>query len=163
MTLQTLLLEELQDLYDAEQQLMAALPKLADASSSEALRAVLTSHCAETRAHIGRLEDTFALMGKRAGRRPCAGIAGILEEGARLLGVDIDGAVRDAGIIAGAQKAEHYEMCAYGTCVAWARALGQHQVAARLEETLLEEKAADEALNDLALQQVNISATHEAT
>ena len=69
----------------------------------------------------------------------------------------------DAGLIASAQKAEHYEMCGYGTCVAWARTLGLHQIASRLEETLVEEKAADQTLSDLAVQEVNISATHEAT
>jgi ferritin-like metal-binding protein YciE len=91
-------------------------------------------------------------------------MAGIVEEGSKLLsGTEIDGAVLDAGLIASAQKAEHYEMCGYGTCVAWARTLGLHQVAARLEETLLEERAADQTLSDLAVQEVNISATHEAT
>ena len=164
MTLQQLFVEELQDLYDAEQQLLAALRKMADAARRDALRAALTSHLEETRTHVTRLDEVFTLMGSKAARRHCAGIAGILEEGTKFFAHDrIDGAVLDAGLIASAQKAEHYEMCGYGTCVAWARALGLHQVAARLEETLVEEKAADQTLSDLAVQEVNISATHEAT
>jgi ferritin-like metal-binding protein YciE len=164
MRLQDLLIEELQDLYDAEQQLLALLPQLADASRGDALRSAFTSHLEETRTHVSRLDDVFALMGIKAMRRRCAGMAGILEEGGRLLTQrDIEGAVLDAGLIAGAQKAEHYEMCGYGTCVAWARTLGLHQVAARLEETLVEEEAADQTLSDLAVQEVNISASHEPT
>ena len=164
MTLQALFTEELQDLYDAEQQLLQALPQMANAARRDALRAAFTSHLEETRVHVTRLVDVFALMGNHPGPRHCAGIAGILEEAARLLThADIDGAVLDAGLIAHAQKAEHYEMCGYGTCVAWARTLGLHQVASRLEETLEEEKTADQTLSDLALQEVNISATHEQT
>ena len=164
MTLQELFVEELEDLYDAEQQLLTALPRLAEASRGEALRAAFISHLEETRTHVTRLDEAFAIIGSKPKRQRCIGIAGILEEGARLLEhTDIDGAVLDAGLIAGAQKAEHYEMCGYGTCVAWARTLGLHQVAARLEETLIEEKAADQTLSDLAVQEVNISATHEAT
>jgi ferritin-like metal-binding protein YciE len=164
MTLQELLIEELQDLYDAERQLLIALPQLAEAARGDALRAAFSSHLEETRTHITRLDEVFALIGQGATPRHCAGLAGILAEGSKLLGQPaIDGAVLDAGLIAGAQKAEHYEMCGYGTCVAWARTLGLHQVAARLEETLEEEKAADQTLSDLAVQEVNISATHEAT
>ena len=164
MTLQELLVEELQDLYDGEHQVLEALPKLAGTARGDALRAAFTSHANETRQQIARLEDAFALLGTPARRRPCAGIPCILEEGMKLLGhADIDGAVLDAGLIATAQKVEHYEMCGYGTCVAWTRTLGLHQVAARLEETLEEEKAADQALSDIAVQEVNISATHEAT
>ena len=164
MTLQDLLSEELEDLYDAEHQLLKARAQLADAANGEALRGAFSSHLEETRTHIRRLDEAFVMMGSRASGRHCAGIAGIIEEGAKLLKHrDIDGAVLDAGLIAGAQKAEHYEMCGYGTCVAWARTLGLDQVAAVLEETLEEEKAADQTLNDLAEQEVNISATHEAT
>jgi ferritin-like metal-binding protein YciE len=163
MTLQALLIEELQDLYDAEHQLLNALPELARAANGDGLRAAFASHLAETRSHVTRLEEVLVMAGSTARRRHCAGIAGIIEEGARLLKHSgMDGAVRDAGLIAGAQKAEHYEMCGYGTCVAWARTLGLDQVAARLEETLEEEKAADQTLSDLAEQEVNISATHEA-
>ena len=164
MTLQELFIEELQDLYDAEQQLLQALPRMAEVARGDALRAAFTSHLEETQTHVTRLEEAFALAGSQVSRRHCAGIAGIIEEGSKLLKhADIDGAVLDAGLIASAQKAEHYEMCGYGTCVAWARTLGLHQIASRLEETLVEEKAADQTLSDLAVQEVNISATHEAT
>ena len=162
MTLQDLLIEELQDLYDAEHQLTKALPQLAKAASDAALREAFDSHLEETQNQVTRLEGVFVTLGRKASRKHCAGLAGIIEEGSTLLKQrDIDGAVRDAGLIAGAQKAEHYEMCGYGTCAAWARTLGLDDVAARLEETLEEERAADETLSDLAEQEVNISATHE--
>jgi ferritin-like metal-binding protein YciE len=162
MTLQDLLIDELQDLYDAEHQLTKALPQLARAASGAALRAAFESHLEETRNQITRLDEVFVSLGRKASGRHCAGIAGIIEEGSKLLKErDIDGAVRDAGLIAGAQKAEHYEMCGYGTCAAWARTLGLDAVAASLEETLEEEKSADQTLSDLAEQEVNISATHE--
>jgi ferritin-like metal-binding protein YciE len=164
MTLQQLFTDELHGLYDVERQLAEALPRMAAAAHGQALRAVLTSHLEETRMHLTRLRETFALLGRQPDGRRCLGMAGILAEGSRLLDdASLPGAVRDAGLIAGAQKAQHYEMCAYGTCVAWARALGLHQIAARLEETLIEEKAADQALSDLAVQEVNVSATHEPT
>lgn len=164
MMLQDLLLEELTDLYDAELQLLDALPRIAGSARGHALRAALTSHLEETRQHIARLEEAFALLGKPALARRSSGIAGILEAGARMMQLaPADGAVSDAGLIAAAQKAEHYEISAYGTCVAWARTLGLHQVAAKLQETLQEEAAADQALSDLAEQEVNISASHEAT
>lgn len=162
MTLQDLLIEELQDLYDAEHQLTKALPQLAKAATGAALREAFTSHLEETRNQITRLEDVFVTLGRKASGKHCAGIAGIIEEGSKLLKLrEIDGAVRDAGLIAGAQKAEHYEMAGYGTCAAWARTLGLDGVASLLEETLEEERAADEALSDLAEQEVNISATQE--
>jgi ferritin-like metal-binding protein YciE len=162
MTLQDLLIEELQDLYDAEHQIIKVLPQLAKAASGGALRGAFESHLEETRNQITRLEDVFVTMGRKASGKHCAGIAGIIEEGSKLLKQrEIDGAVRDAGLIAGAQKVEHYEMCGYGTCAAWARTLGLDEVAELLEETLEEEKAADQTLSDLAEQEVNISATHE--
>ena len=162
MTLKDLLIEELQDLYDAEHQLVRALPQLARASSGEALRAAFESHLEETKNHITRLDEVFTLVGRNARGKHCAGIAGIIEEGSKLLTAsDIESAVRDAGLIAGAQKAEHYEMCGYGTCASWARTLGLDQAAARLEEPLDEERAADQTLTDLAEQEINISATHE--
>ena len=161
MTLKDLLIEELQDLYDAEHQLVKALPQMSRAASGDALRAAFESHLEETRNHITRLDEVFPLLGRKASGRHCAGIAGIIEEGSKLLKGDFESAVRDAGLIAGAQKAEHYEMCGYGTCAAWARTLGLDQAASKLEETLAEEKAADQTLSDIAEQEVNISATHE--
>jgi ferritin-like metal-binding protein YciE len=163
MNLKDLLIDELKDLHDAEQQLTRALPKLAAGAQSDGLRSAFESHLEETRNHVKRLEDVFALLGVKAGGKPCEGIAGIIKEGSRLLETrDLDGALKDAALIAGAQKAEHYEMAGYGTVAAWARTLGLTEIATSLEQTLEEEKAADQALNDLAEQEVNISAAHEA-
>ena len=164
MILKDLLIEELQDLYDAEQQLIAALPAMSEAATGDALRAVLVSHLEETRTHVTRLEEVLTLLGSRLEGRHSAGVAAMIRAGSKLLKeTNVDSAVRDASIIASAQKLEHYEMCGYGTCVAWARTLGVDEVVKRLEQTLEEEKAADQALSDLAEQEVNISATHEST
>jgi ferritin-like metal-binding protein YciE len=163
MNLKNLLIGELKDLYDGEQQLTRALPKLAAASGSDGLRSAFESHLEETRNHVKRLEDVFVLLGVKAGGKACDGIAGIIKEGSRLIEMrELDGAVRDAALIASAQKAEHYEMAGYGTVAAWARTLGLTEIADSLEQTLEEEKAADQALNDLAEQEVNVSAAHEA-
>jgi ferritin-like metal-binding protein YciE len=163
MNLKNLLIDELKDLYDGEQQLTRALPKLAAASRSDGLRSAFESHLEETRNHVKRLEDVFALLSVKAAGKACDGIAGIIKEGSRLIEMrELDGAVRDAALIASAQKAEHYEMAGYGTVAAWARTLGLTEIASSLEQTLDEEKAADQALNDLAEQEVNVSAAHEA-
>ena len=162
MTLNDLLIAELKDLYDAERQLARALPQLAAAAASDGLRAAFESHLEETRQHARRLEDVFALLGMRAAGTPCDGIAGIVRESERFLADhDLDSAVKDAALIAAAQKAEHYEMAGYGTVVAWSRTLGLTDAVSALEATLEEEKAADQALSDLAEQEVNISAHHE--
>jgi ferritin-like metal-binding protein YciE len=163
MNLKDLLLEELKDLYDGELQLAKALPALAGAARSDGLRSVFESHLEETRGHTSRLEEVFALLGERASGKHCDGIAGIVKEGARIVNDrELDGALKDAALIAGAQKAEHYEMAGYGTVTAWATTLGLTDAAALLEQILEEEQAADQALNDLAEQEVNISAAHEA-
>ncbi len=164
MNLRDLLLEELKDLYDAEQQLAKALAKLAAAAESDGLRSVFESHLEETRNHAKRLEDIFVLLRVNAAGKHCEGIAGIVQESSRFIeNASLDGAVRDAALIAEAQKAEHYEMAGYGTVAAWARTLGLIEIASSLEQTLEEEKAADQALNDLAEEEVNISAAHEQT
>jgi ferritin-like metal-binding protein YciE len=164
MTLKDLLLDELRDLYDGEQQLTKALPRLAAAAESDGLRAAFESHLEETRNHAKRLEDIFALLGVRAAGTHCDGIAGIVKEGSRIIDDnDLEGALKDAALVAGAQKAEHYEIAGYGTAAAWARTLGLTEAANSLEQTLAEEKAADQALTDLAEQEVNISAQHEVT
>jgi ferritin-like metal-binding protein YciE len=164
MSLKDLLIEELRDLYDGEQQLTKALPKLAAAARSDGLRGAFESHLDETQNHVKRLEDIFVLLGMRAAGKHCTGIAGIVEEGSKIISNrSLDGATKDAALIAGGQKAEHYEIAGYGTVAAWARTLGLMEVASSLEQTLEEEKAADQALNDLAEQEVNISAAHETT
>jgi ferritin-like metal-binding protein YciE len=153
--LQQLLIEELRDLYHAEKQLTRALPKLAKKVTSPELRELLESHLDETEQQITRLETAFEKLGERPRGKHCDGMAGIVEEGNALLQEDFDDAVLDAGIIAGAQRAEHYEIAAYGSVMAWAKALGHKDIAALLDETLEEEKAADKKLSALAERSVN--------
>jgi ferritin-like metal-binding protein YciE len=160
--LHALMLQELHDLYDAEQQLVKALPKLAKGASSSDLRDAITTHLAETKGHVERLEQAFGLLGERATGKHCTGIAGIIDEGADLLSSDFAGAVKDAGIVAGAQRAEHYEIGAYGAVLTWARVMGHDDLASLLHETLEEEKAADEKLTQLAEGGINDEAAAEA-
>jgi ferritin-like metal-binding protein YciE len=158
MPLHDLFLDELRDLYDAERQLTKALPKLAKGSASPDLRSAIESHLEETRGHVERLERAFQMLDERARGKHCAGIAGIIEEGSDLLAEDLGDNVMDAGIIAGAQRAEHYEMAAYGSVIAWAKAMGHDDVASLLAETLEEEKAADAKLTELAEGGINEAA-----
>jgi ferritin-like metal-binding protein YciE len=158
-TLQDALVEELKDLYDAEKQLVKALPKMAKAATSAQLRTAIEGHLEETENQVGRLERAFELLDETAKGKRCTGIAGIIEEGSDALNADADGAVMDALIIASAQRAEHYEIGAYGTVVAWAKALDLTDLADLLHETLAEEKAADEKLTLLAEQGINDAAS----
>jgi len=157
-TLHDAFVDEIKDLYNAEKQLTKALPKLAKHATNEALREALESHLADTAGHIQRLEQIFALLDEKPRGKHCAGMAGIIEEGHSMLEEDFEGAVLDACIIAAGQRAEHYEMAAYGTCVAWAEALGLTEAAELLNETLAEEKAADEKLSAMAEGDINEAA-----
>ena len=157
-TLQTLLVDELRDIYHAERQLVRALPKLAKAASSAELRDALESHLAETEGHVTRLEQAFDMLDETAKTKACAGMLGIVEEGSDLIKEKAKGSALDAGIIAGAQRAEHYEIAAYGSIMAWARALGHGNVAELLSSTLEEEKAADARLSELAEAGINEAA-----
>ena len=161
MTLQAKLVDEVRDLYHAEKQLIKALPKMAKGATHEDLREAFEAHLEETREHVTRLEEVFSAMGEKVRAKPCAGMAGIIEEGSELLQEEEAGSVLDAAIIAGAQRVEHYEIAAYGSCVAWARLLGMDEVASLLEQTLEEEKAADKKLTALAEQEINLSAANE--
>ena len=154
-TLQDAFLDELRDTYDAEKQLTKALPKLAKAASSPELRKAFESHLEETRAQIERLEQVFESLDEKARGKHCAGIAGIIEEGKSIMEEDFDDATMDACLIAAGQRAEHYEMAAYGTLVAWANGLGHTEAAELLQETLDEEKAADMKLSSLAEGGIN--------
>ena len=154
-TLKEAFIDEVRDTYDAERQLTKALPKMAKAATSPQLKKAFTSHLEETRGQIERLEKVFEMLGERARGKHCAGIAGIIEEGASIMEEDFDEATMDAALIAGGQRAEHYEMAAYGTLVAWARELGHMEVAEFLQETLEEEKSADEKLSLLAQNGIN--------
>lgn len=158
-TLHTLMLDEMRDLYHAERQLVKALPKLVKAATSPELREALESHLGETEEQVSRLEQAFELLDETAKPKTCHGMLGILEEGSALIKEEDKGAALDAGIIAGAQRAEHYEIAAYGSLTAWAKAMGHNEVAELLSATLDEEKAADEKLSALAEGGINDAAT----
>lgn len=157
-TLHEALIDEIRDLYHAEKQLVKALPKLAKAATHADLKKALQTHLGETESQVERLERVFALLEQKPRAKVCAGMAGIIEEGSEMLGEDADDAVRDAMIIAAAQRAEHYEVAAYGTASAWAEQLGLKDVAKLLRETLEEEEAADRKLSGLAESRVNAAA-----
>ena len=153
------LVDEIKDLYSAEKQLTKALPKLAKAASNDELREAFESHLEETEGHVSRLEQVFELLDEKPRAKHCAGIAGIIEEGGDTLQQDAEDSVMDACLIAAGQRAEHYEMAAYGTVIAWSEALGLNDVANVLKQTLAEEKAADEKLSALAESGINQAAT----
>src|SRR5262245_20602645 len=155
-------LDELRDSYDAEKQLTKALPKLAKAARSPELRQAFESHLEETRGHLDRLERVFESLDEKVRGKHCDGIAGIIDEGSSIMEEDFDDDAMDACLIAAGQRAEHYEMAAYGTLIAWARAMGHTEAADLLEQTLEEEKAADEKLSDLAEGGINEKAADRA-
>jgi len=160
-TLRELMIDEIRDLYDAERQLVKALPKMAKGATSDKLRSLIEAHLEETQGQVKRLERAFELLDEKPRGKHCAGIAGIIKEGSDLLEEDFDGAVLDAGIIGGAQRAEHYEMAAYGVVIAWAKQIGEGEIASLLEETLEEEKGADLKLSALAESSINQQAAAE--
>lgn len=153
------LVDEIRDLYNAEKQLTKALPKLAKASTNDELRDAFESHLEETQGQITRLERVFELLDEKPRGKHCAGMAGIIEEGSDKLQEDLEDSVMDACIIKSAQSAEHYEIGSYGTAIAWAEALELTEVAEILQQTLAEEKAADEKLSALAESGINEAAT----
>lgn len=161
-TLHEAFIDELRDTYDAERQLLKALPKLAKASSSRELQEAFESHLEETRAQVERLEQVFELLDEKVRGKHCEGIAGIVEEGKAIMQEDFDDSTMDACLIAAGQRAEHYEMAAYGTLIAWANAMGHAEAATLLQETLNEETAADEKLSDLAEGGINQAAGEAA-
>lgn len=161
-TLHDAFLDELRDCYDAEKQLTKALPKLAKAASSPDLRAAFESHLEETRGHVERLEEVFESLDEKVRGKHCDGIEGIIEEGKSIIEEDFDDKTMDACVIAAGQRAEHYEMAAYGTLVAWAQGMGHTDAARLLQETLDEEKAADKKLTALAEGGINQKAADAA-
>ena len=162
-TLHDAFLDELRDAYDAEKQLTKAMPKMAKAATSPDLRAAFESHLEETRGHVTRLEQVFESLDEKAKGKHCDGIAGIIEEGSSVMEEDFDDATMNACLIASGQRAEHYEMAAYGTLVAWARVLGHDDAADLLQQTLDEEKAADQKLSALAEGGINDDAAGPGT
>jgi ferritin-like metal-binding protein YciE len=161
-SLQTLMIEELKDLYDAEKQITKALPKMAKAASSDKLRAAFEEHLEQTHGQIERLEEAFSHLGLAARGKKCEGIKGLIEEGKDHMKEIEEDSTLDAALIGAAQKVEHYEMAAYGTARTFAMRLGYDEVAALLEQTLEEEKTADRLLSELAESVVNPRA-HRAT
>ena len=153
------LVDEIKDIYNAEKQIVKALPKMVKGATSEELRDAFESHLEETQNQVTRLERVFELLDEKPRGKHCAGMAGILEEGSETLEEDAEDSVMDAMLIAGAQRVEHYEITAYGTAIAWAEALGLTDVAGVLGESLAEEKAADEKLSAIADSGINDAAT----
>jgi len=161
-TLHDAFLDELRDAYDAEKQLTKALPKLAKAATSTKLRTAFETHLQETQGQIARLEQVFQSLNEPVRGKHCDGIAGIIEEGKSVMEEDFDEITMDACLIASGQRAEHYEMAAYGTLVAWAQAMGHTQAVKLLQQTLDEEKAADKKLTGLAEGGINQGAADAA-
>jgi len=154
--------KELRDLYDAEKQILKALPKMIKGASNEDLSEALSMHLEETRGHVERLEGVFESLDMKARGKHCAGMEGLLEEGSELLKEDGPEAVLDAGIISAAQRVEHYEITAYGTLMAWAKLMGHKEALALLKQNEQEEKAADAKLSKLAESIVNREALDAA-
>lgn len=145
-----LLIEQMRDLYDAEKQLVKALPKLAKTASNEQLKQAFQEHLEQTRGHVRRLEQAFELLDQKAKSKPCEAMKGLVEEGKQTMEEDLADALMDSAIIGAAQKVEHYEIAGYGTLKSWARSLGLDEVAELLEATLREEKEADQKLTQVA-------------
>ena len=143
-------IDELRDLYDAEHRLIKALPRLAKAADSDELRGGIEAHLEQTKGHVQRLEQIFESMGEQAKAKKCKGIEGIINEASETLDEDFEGAVMDAAIIASAQRAEHYEIAAYGSVRSFAEQLGETKAASLLQQTLEEEKEADAKLTKMA-------------
>jgi len=161
-TLHKAFIDELRDTYDAERQLTRALAKLAKVATSPVLREAFETHLEETQGQIERLEQVFESLDEKVRGKHCDGIAGIIEEGKSIMEEDFDETTMDACLIAAGQRAEHYEMAAYGTLVAWARTMGHREAADLLQQNLDEEKAADEKLSALAEGGINQGAADAA-
>jgi len=157
-TLADLYLDQIQDMHSCERQLLKALPKMAKAATNPKLKAAFTSHLEVTKTHIERLDAILEDLEKSPGRKVCAAAAGLIEEGAELIGGDADEEARDAGLICAAQKIEHYEIASYGCLRTFATQLDRTKDARALEKTLTEEKASDVALTRLATSVVNEAA-----
>jgi ferritin-like metal-binding protein YciE len=160
-SIEKLFIAELRDLYSAENQITKALPKMVNAATSKDLKKALENHLRETEGQIERLVQICSIMGTNPRGKTCEGMKGVLEEGASMLKESEKGDVRDAAMISAAQRVEHYEMAAYGTVRTYAELLGQTQCAKLLEETLEEEKAADQKLTSIA-KKVNVRAPQQA-
>lgn len=160
-SLKELYIDELRDIFDAENQLLKALPKMAKAASNEELRAAFEQHLEQTEEQVHRLEQVFEDLGEKPKATKCEAMKGLLEEAKRMMEEAEDEDVRDAAMIAAAQKVEHYEIATYGTLRTWAELLGFDEQVDLLEETLDEEKDTDENLTELAVSCINVEAAGE--
>ena len=154
-SLQDLFVNQIEDLYDAENRIIRALPKMVDAASSRELKTAFETHLGETRQHIERLDAIFRELNRTPTRETCEAMKGLIQEGEEMVTAKGDLSVRDAALIAAAQRIEHYEIACYGTVRAFARQLGINEAARLLESTLREEEAADKKLTEIAETEVN--------
>ena len=159
---QDLFVAQIEDLYDAENRLTKALPKMADAASSSRVKQAFQDHLLETQGHVSRLEQIFREMNIEPKRETCEAMKGLIAEGETMIKAKGDSEIKDAALIAAAQKVEHYEISGYGTAREFARRLGLTQASSLLQQTLQEEKAADEKLTDIAESSVNAQAAGAA-
>jgi ferritin-like metal-binding protein YciE len=157
-SLQDLMVEELKDLYNAENQLLKAMPRMAKKASNDQLRQAFETHMRETEGQIDRLEQVFEALGEKAKGKTCHAMKGLLEEAKEMMGEDMDDDVMDAALISAAQKVEHYEIASYGTVRTYAQLLGNKEAARLLQQTLDEEGKTDKLLSQLAESSINIEA-----
>ena len=162
-SLNDLFIEQLQDLYDAEKRLTKALPQMADAAQNGDLKQAFQNHLQETEGHVKRLEDVFRMVGAKSKAKTCEAMKGLITEGEEMIGAKGDANVRDAALIAAAQRVEHYEIAGYGTLRTFADRLGYSDAARVLQQTLDEEGAADKKLTHIAEQNINWKAATHAT
>jgi len=156
-SLKELYVDELKDLFSAENQLTKALPKMAKAATSDELRQGFEEHLEQTKGHVERLQQIFDMLGEKATGKKCLGMEGLVKEGAEVMEEDFEEAVMDAALISAAQRVEHYEIAGYGTVIAFAEQLGEQEQASLLKETLEEEKETDEKLTELS-KEINAQA-----
>jgi ferritin-like metal-binding protein YciE len=159
-SLKGLFVDELKDLYSAENQITKALPKMAKAASSDELREGFEEHLEQTKGQIERLQQIFETLGEKPTGKKCLGMEGLLKEGAEVMEDDFEDAVMDAALISAAQRVEHYEIAAYGSVIAFAELLGEDEAVSLLKETLEEEKETDEKLTELS-EDINAEAQGE--
>jgi ferritin-like metal-binding protein YciE len=157
-SLQDLFVEELRDLYSAENQILKALPKMAKAATSDELRSAFEEHLEQTRVHVERLDQIFERLGARAKGKKCKAMEGLIEEGKEVMKEAEDPMVLDAALIGAAQRVEHYEIAGYGCARTYARLLGEEEAADLLQETLNEEGETDEKLTEIAESTINVEA-----
>lgn len=157
-TLHELYVDELKDLYSAENQILKALPRMIKAATNTKLKQGFTKHERQTRQHVKRLERIFRSLGEKPTGKKCVGMEGVLKEGSELIKEKPDKEVLDAGLISAAQHVEHYEMAGYGTVRTWAQLMGHEDHAALLQQTLDEERETDETLTSLAESSINLEA-----